>query len=98
VGSDRSDDHPEPSVVPDLSVVEGANVDVRDEGGEYRTGLMIIRAWVEEGSRKPLRAQVRLTGDVSTGFERTVNLTDIQAVCAEVEAWLRDVLATTEPD
>jgi hypothetical protein len=98
VGSDRSDDPSEPSFAPDLSVVEGGNIDVRDVGEGYRAGLLIIRAWVEEGSSEPLRAQVRLTGDVSKGFERTVNLTRIQAVCGEVEAWLRGVLARPEPE
>jgi hypothetical protein len=35
----------------------------------YRTGLLIIRAWIEKGSRKPLRAHIRATTDVSKGFE-----------------------------
>jgi hypothetical protein len=86
VGSDRPDESPEPSYRPDLSIVEGGSVDVRDEGDGNRTSLLIIRAWLEDGSSEPLRAQVRLTGDVSKGFERTVNLTSIQAVCGEVEA------------
>jgi hypothetical protein len=33
------------------------------------TGLFIIRAWIEEGSSEPLRAHIRLTTDVSSGFE-----------------------------
>jgi hypothetical protein len=56
------------------------------------TGLLIIRAWVEQGSSKPLRAQVRLTTDVAAGFASEVTLADVNAVSAAVEAWLQDVL------
>lgn len=57
-----------------------------------RTGLLIIRAWVEQGSSEPLRAQLRLTGDVSSGIERTFTLAHPDAVCAVVQEWLTDVL------
>lgn len=61
-----------------------------------RTGLMIIRAWIEPGSSKPLRARVRLTRDVGAGFEEEMTLTDVPAVSAAVEFWLQDVLLTGE--
>ena len=35
-----------------------------------RVGVLVIRAWVEEGSRRPLRGLVRLTADSGRGFER----------------------------
>lgn len=54
---------------------------------------MIIRAWTEEGSAKPLRVQIRLTGDVSTGFEKTLTLAESEEVCITVDSWLRDLLA-----
>ena len=57
------------------------------------TGLLIIRAWVELGSSKPLRAQIRLTTDIAAGFEREVTLADVHGVSAAVETWLRNVLA-----
>ena len=59
----------------------------------HPTGLLIIRAWVEQGSSKPLRAQIRLTTDGAAGFEQKLTLADVNAVSAAVEAWLRDVLA-----
>lgn len=59
------------------------------------TGLFIVRAWVEQGSKKTLRAHVRLTTNVSTGFEREVTLTNVEDVCTTVDLWLRDVLAWT---
>ena len=60
------------------------------------TGLFIIRAWVEQGSSKPLRAQIRLTTDVSTGLTSEMTLADVHAVSAAVETWLQDVLLDGE--
>ncbi len=58
-----------------------------------RTALLIIRAWVEEGSLEPLRANIRLTTDISTGFERTITLARPKAVEDAVGAWLREIQA-----
>ena len=58
-----------------------------------RTGLLIIRAWLEHGSVEPLRARVRLTTDVSAGFEQELAFADVHAVSVAVEAWLEDLLA-----
>ena len=60
--------------------------------GNQRTGLLIIRASIEVGSAEPLRAQVRVTGDVAEGIERTVNLASADDVGALVDAWLQSVL------
>jgi hypothetical protein len=56
------------------------------------TGLLIIRAWVETGSSKPLRAQLRLTTDISAGITSEMTFTEISTISAEVQAWLHDVL------
>jgi hypothetical protein len=56
------------------------------------TGLLIIRAYVERGSSAPLRAEVRLTSDVSAGIERTVVLADAELVAEVVRGWLNDIL------
>ena len=61
------------------------------------TGLLIIRAWVEQGSSKPLRAQIRLTTDVAAGLTSEITLVDVNAVSEEVEAWLQDVLLDGRP-
>lgn len=63
----------------------------------FHTGLLIIRAWVEPGSSKPLRAHIRLTTDVATGFASEATLADVHAVSAAVEAWLGDVLLDGRP-
>ena len=57
------------------------------------TGLLIIRAWIEEGSSEPLRAQIRLTTDISTGIQNTLTLARPEEVCATVEEWLARILS-----
>ena len=59
----------------------------------HPTGLFIVRAWVEPGSEKTLRAHIRLTTDVSEGFKTEVTLVDAGGVCTAIELWLLDVLA-----
>ena len=59
----------------------------------YRTALFIVRAWVEPGSSRPLRAHIRITNDVSAGFQKEVTLAEVTGVCGEVETWLLGVLA-----
>jgi hypothetical protein len=56
------------------------------------TGLLIVRAWVEDGSSEPLRAQIRLSTDLSIGIERELTLTQIDEVCDTVQQWLEGVL------
>ncbi|MCW3035638.1 MAG: hypothetical protein JWM17_950 [Actinobacteria bacterium] len=58
-----------------------------------RTGLLIVRVWVEVGSSEPLRAHIRLTTDVSSGFEQGMTLSQVPAVCQAVETWLGNVLS-----
>jgi hypothetical protein len=58
-----------------------------------RTGLLVIRVWIEEGSPEPLRAHIRLTTDVSSGFEDSMTLSQVPAVCEAVETWLGNVLS-----
>jgi hypothetical protein len=58
-----------------------------------RTGLFIIRAWVEPGSSSPLRAQIRRTTDVSQGFEQGLTVAEKEAVVEAVQAWLSELLA-----
>ena len=60
------------------------------------TGLLIIRAWLEKASSKPLRAHIRATTDVSKGLESEFTVTDIPATAAAVEKWLGDVAAEDE--
>jgi hypothetical protein len=58
-----------------------------------RTGLLIIRAWIEPGSSSPLRAQLRITTDVSVGFDASLTVTRDEVVMEAVQTWLSDMLA-----
>lgn len=49
---------------------------------------MVLRVWTEEGSTEPLRVDVRQTSDLSSGFRRTLTLTDIDLVLAAVRTFL----------
>lgn len=64
---------------------------------EEQTAVLIIRAWVEPHPSSPLRANIRCTTDISTGFESTLNLSDADAVAQFVRTWLRDVEASAHP-
>ena len=64
---------------------------------KVRTGLLIIRAYAQPESSLPLRAQIRLTRDVATGIERTVNLADPDAAAEVVRAWLASILDCDHP-
>jgi hypothetical protein len=48
---------------------------------------------VEPGSSSPLRAQIRLTTDVSVGIERSLTVAREEAVVEVVQAWLSEMLA-----
>lgn len=61
-----------------------------------RTGLLIIRAWIEEGSSLPLRAEIRVSTDVSAGFERTLTLARAEEVTTTVQEWLTDIMSDAE--
>jgi hypothetical protein len=58
-----------------------------------RTGLLVIRAWVEPASASPLRAQIRLTTDVSVGLERSRTVTQADALIEIVQSWLSEMVA-----
>jgi hypothetical protein len=63
-----------------------------------RTGLLIIRAWIEPESFSPLRAQIRRTIDVSRGFDASMTVAQKEAVVAAVQAWLSDIVAGTHDE
>jgi len=62
------------------------------------TGLLIIRAYLETGSPSPLRAEIRLTSDVSAGIERTFTLVDRDRVSEVVRLWLDEILDTPDAE
>jgi hypothetical protein len=54
--------------------------------------LLVLRVWLEHGSRLPLRAYIRKTNDVSVGFNAPSTLTDVEAAVDEVRSWLEGLL------
>ena len=62
------------------------------------TGLFIIRAWIEQGSTEPLRAHIRLTTDISCGFEDSMTLSEVRAVCEAVATWLGNIITPPSRD
>lgn len=64
----------------------------------HRTGLLIIRAWIEAGSAEPLRAQVRLTDDISAGMGQMRTLVRGDTVGEVVDAWLQELGESARAD
>jgi hypothetical protein len=60
--------------------------------------LLTIRAWCEEGSDHPLRAEIRLADDVSSGFRSTVTFVHPDAVLEAVREFLDSVLCPPRHD
>ena len=56
-----------------------------------KRALLIVHAWTEQGSERPLRAHLRATADVEAGFENDLTLSNIDAVCDGVRDWLERV-------
>ena len=59
------------------------------------TALLTIRAWREDGSEHPFRADIRLTNDVAAGFQQALTVADADRVVEAVRGFLEDVLSST---
>jgi hypothetical protein len=57
--------------------------------------LLTIRAWCEEGSSNPLRAEIRMTRDVSSGFQSALTVAQRERVVEAVRTFLEDVLSSS---
>ena len=60
-----------------------------------KRALLIVRAWMEQGSDRPLRAHLRTTADVEAGFENDLTLSNIDSVCDGVRDWLERVVGSS---
>ena len=56
-----------------------------------KRALLIVHAWMEQGSERPLRAHFRATDDVEAGFDNDLTLSSIDSVCDGVRDWLERV-------
>jgi hypothetical protein len=57
--------------------------------------LLTIRAWCEEGSQNPLRAEIRLADDVALGFRSTITFIHADAVKDAVQDFLDSILCSS---
>ena len=64
----------------------------RDPSAPERTGILVVRVWLEQDD--PGRLRARLTQVPGLGEPQTTLATaaDVAGVCAAVEAWLRQFL------
>ena len=62
------------------------------------TALLTIRAWCEEGSRHPLRAEIRLADDVAYGFRSTLTFIRTEDVVEAVRDFLDNVLCPSRDE
>jgi hypothetical protein len=53
------------------------------------TALFIVRLRFEAGSSQPMRAEVRMTPDVTGDFQPSSTVTDADAVVSLLREWLR---------
>jgi hypothetical protein len=56
--------------------------------------LLTIRAWCEEGSDHPLRAEIRIADDVASGFRSTLTSVHADAAVEAVREFLESVLCS----
>ena len=56
-----------------------------------RGGVLVIRAWLEDGTAAELRARLISVDDVETGTERVSWAASVEEVCAAVASWLEEI-------
>ena len=62
-----------------------------------RAGLLIIRTWREDGSDSPLRAEIRITDDVSSGSASSVTVAEMERALEIVRVFLQPWAGPPEP-
>ncbi len=63
-----------------------------------RTGLLIIRAWVEEESAEPLRIHLRSTTNIAAGLDPPMHLASGDRVAEIVRNWLAAIVEDDGPE
>ena len=64
----------------------------RDSAAPQRTGILVIRVWLEQGTPGRLRARLTQAADLGDPPTTLATTADVPGVCAAVEAWLRQFL------
>ena len=65
-----------------------------------RTGVLVLRAWVQPGGGADLRIRITGTRDVTQakGADVAATASTPEQVCQVVHAWLDDVAGTSTPN
>jgi hypothetical protein len=64
----------------------------RDHPAAERTGILVIRVWLDPGAPGQLRARLTQTGDLGDAATTLATASDVRGVCDAVEAWLDGLL------
>ena len=64
----------------------------RDSAAPQRTGILVIRVWLEQDAPGRLRARLTQAADLGDPPTTLATTADVPGVCAAVEAWLRHFL------
>jgi hypothetical protein len=63
-----------------------------DSNAPERTGILVVRVWLEPGTPDRLRARLTQAADLGDPPTTLATTADVPGVCAAVEAWLRQFL------
>ena len=63
-----------------------------------RDPTLLIRAWFEDGSSAPLRANIRFADEHSEGFGESTTVTTPEAAAEIVRLWLERLAAERRDD
>ena len=68
----------------------------RDPSAPERTGILVIRVWLEQDGPGRLRARLTQAADLGEVPTTLATAADVPGVCAAVETWLRRFLDSPE--
>ncbi|HEX9697513.1 MAG TPA: hypothetical protein VGB64_14500 [Actinomycetota bacterium] len=63
-----------------------------------RTGVLIVRLWIEANHEQGLRARITQTLDSTAGDQSVSAVASADAICAAVQQWVEDFVAPGSPD
>ena len=71
-----------------------------EAGGQQRTAVLVLRAWVEDESPQGLRVRIiRIEPDSkSASTERVISASaTVDGVCATIRVWLEELMDRSQP-
>ena len=62
-----------------------------------RSGVLVVRAWVEGGTPEGLRARITQSRDLTSGEQLVTTTAHVEEIIGTIRAWL-DALLSDQPD